>query len=171
MHFLEGKCTLMSVITTITTTMADRADKKPMMECPYCGYEPIPVSRSRPEFVDGDLCELDPATLAAMRGDVERVDMDPEQYRAELQAKHAPLIGQLAHVKRHAERQAEQANLRAVMAWWGGVQVALGRVDERENQRRFYHTFGVDVLTAQTLRPREANELAGRIIERLGDER
>ena len=52
--------------------------------CPFCGYKPIPATRSGPEFVDGDLLELDPAVLAEMRGEVERVDMSPEAYRAEL---------------------------------------------------------------------------------------
>ena len=38
--------------------------------CPYCGHVTPPVARSSPEFVDGDLHELDADTLAAMRGDV-----------------------------------------------------------------------------------------------------
>ena len=38
--------------------------------CPYCGFYPEPAERSAPEFVDGDLHELTPETLAAMRGKV-----------------------------------------------------------------------------------------------------
>lgn len=46
--------------------------------CPYCGTPvPPPAERSRPEFVDGDLFELDPAMLEQMRGAVARVDMTP----------------------------------------------------------------------------------------------
>lgn len=136
--------------------------------CPFCGYIPEPTNRSKPEYVAGDLQELDAATLARMRGDVERVNMSPEQYRAELVAKHAPLIGQLRHVKHHSKRQDVQESLRAVMAWWGGWQVAQGRTDERENQKRFFYTFGTDVLTAQALEPNDAAALADRVVKEIG---
>lgn len=130
--------------------------------CPYCGYKPAPVARSGPEFVDGDLCELDPATLATMRGEVERVDMDKEAYRLELHNKHVPYIGQLAHVKRHAERQQSQAALRESIAYWAGYQRAQGRLDS-ESYKRFYFKFGIDVLSAQALNSREAADLTERI--------
>ena len=85
-------------------------------ECPYCGFKPVPAQRSGPEFVDGSLCELDAATLVAMRGAVAEVDKDADQYRAELMAKRVPQIGQLAHVKRHVERQEAQKELRGNLA-------------------------------------------------------
>lgn len=135
--------------------------------CPFCGHVTPPAARNAPEFVDGDLCELDPATLAQMRGDIDRVDMDKEVYREELAAKHTPKIGQLAHVKRHAERQDAQAALRHSIAWWAGYQRAMGRNDS-ESYRRFYFAFGVDVMTAQALNTNEAMDLAGRINEHLG---
>jgi superfamily II DNA or RNA helicase len=131
-------------------------------ECPFCGFKPVPVIRSGPEFVDGDLAELDAATLAAMRGEVEAVDKDPEQYRAELVARRVPLIGQMAHVKRHAERQEAQRTLRETIAWWAGYQRAAGRPDS-ESYRRFYFKFGTDVLSAQALGTADAVELAERI--------
>lgn len=130
--------------------------------CPYCGHHPIPASRSAPEFVDGDLFELDPETLAAMRGEVEKVDMSPADYRAELAANHCPTIGQHAHVKRHMERQEAQQALRASMAWWAGYHKSHGRSDA-ESYRRFYHTFGVDALSAQALGTADALILAERI--------
>jgi len=135
--------------------------------CPFCGHVTPPAARNAPEFVDGDLCELDPATLAQMRGEIDRVDMDKEVYREELAAKHTPKIGQLAHVKRHAERQEAQAALRHSIAWWAGYQRAMGRNDS-ESYRRFYFAFGVDVMTAQALNTKEAIELAGQINEHLG---
>lgn len=135
--------------------------------CPFCGHVTPPAARNAPEFVDGDLCELDPATLAQMRGEIDRVDMDKELYREELAAKHTPKIGQLAHVKRHAERQEAQAALRHSIAWWAGYQRAMGRNDS-ESYRRFYFAFGVDVMTAQALNTKEAIELAGQINEHLG---
>lgn len=139
-------------------------------ECPFCGFKPVPTVRTGPEVVDGDLCELDAATLAAMRGAVAEVDKDPEQYRAELMAKRMPQIGQLANVKRHVERQEAQKQLREAIAWWGGYQRAAGRPDA-ESYRRFWFAFGTDVLSAQALGTKDALKLAGRIntkIEELG---
>jgi superfamily II DNA or RNA helicase len=78
--------------------------------CPYCGFKPEPASRSAPAFVDGDLCELDAATLAAMRGEIERVDGPFQAPRGQ------PIIGQMAGAKRHRQTQEAQAALRAGLA-------------------------------------------------------
>lgn len=136
--------------------------------CPYCGHKPVPASRSAPEFVDGDLTELDPKVLAAMRGEVERVDMSADDYRNELRAAHCPAIGQVAHVKRHVGRQEAQKVLRESMAWWAGYQRAAGRSDA-ESYRLFYHTFKIDALSAQALNTKEAADLTNRINEKLID--
>jgi DNA repair protein RadD len=130
--------------------------------CPYCGYEPVPAGRSSPEFVDGDLTELDAATLSAMRGEVAKVDRSEEEYRLELASKRVPPIGQLANVKRHRERQAAQATLRDAIALWAGHRRAEGRPDS-ESYRRFYFKFGTDVLSAQALGTAEAAELEARV--------
>lgn len=135
--------------------------------CPFCGHVMAPAARSGPEQVDGDLIELDPAALAAMRGEIEKVDMHPEAYRHELAKKYTPLVGQLAGVKRHVATQEAQEALRGSIAWWAGYQRAAQRSDS-ESYRRFYFKFGTDVLTAQTLKAADAIELAGRINEHLG---
>lgn len=135
-------------------------------ECPFCGYKEVPTERSAPEFVDGDLCELDAATLEAMRGAISEIDKDPEQYRAELMAKRVPQIGQLAHVKRHVERQKAQKELRESIALWAGYQRAAGRPDA-ESYRRFWFAFGTDVMSAQALGTKEAAELTSRINKKL----
>lgn len=130
--------------------------------CPYCGHVEIPSSRSGPEFVDGDLTELDPATLAAMRGDVAKVDMDKEDFRAQCVANHEPVAGQMRRVILHVKRQEAQAALRASIEWWAGYQRAADREDH-ESYKRFYFMFGVDVLSAQALGTKEALALAERI--------
>ena len=135
--------------------------------CPFCGHIMTPAARSGPEQVDGDLIELDPAALAAMRGEIEKVDMHPEAYRHELAKKYTPLVGQLAGVKRHVATQEAQEALRGSIAWWAGYQRAQGRSDS-ESYRRFYFKFGTDVLSAQTLKASDAIELAGRVNEHLG---
>lgn len=125
--------------------------------CPYCGEAvPEPAERSRPEYVDGDLTLLDEAALAAIRGDVARLDGPC----------HAPhgvpeYVARSIH-KKHAERQAAQRELRHAVALWAGYQHGRGRTDS-ESYRRFYHRYGVDVATAQTLGRPEAEALALRV--------
>ncbi len=126
--------------------------------CPFCGFRPEPVRRDGPEYVDGDLTELDTATLARMRAGIDRIDRDPDEYRAWLAASGTPGIAQAANMKRHYENQAAQRTLRDAIALWAGYQRAAGRPDS-ESYRRFYMQFGIDVLNAQALRAREATAL------------
>jgi len=135
--------------------------------CPYCGHKPEPASRAAPEFVDGDLAELDPAVLAAMRGAVEKVDMLPADYRSKLQNQRVPAAGVNANVRRHIERQEAQETLREMMAWWAGHHKAAGR-SQSEMERRFYHQFQVDALSAKALNAKEAANLAARVLDAIG---
>jgi hypothetical protein len=64
--------------------------------------------------------------------------------------------------KNWARRQEAQRELRDMMAIWAGLQRDLGR-DDSEIYRRFYHAFGIDMLTAQTMGTPEAHELLERI--------
>ena len=130
-------------------------------ECPYCACPvPPPPARSAPEFVDGDLLELDADTLAALRGEIARVDGDPV-----IPWGASPEVAGAVR-KRHLERQQGQRTLRNVIAWWAGLENAQGR-GESESYRRFYHRFGVDVANAQTLNAKEAAELAERVTAEL----
>lgn len=128
--------------------------------CPFCGHVPVPADRSSPEVVDGDLTELDPAMLAQLRGEIQRINAPP-QVPARVE-RHV----QQAIRNRHNERQEAQTVLRERIALWAGYQRHLGR-DDNETMRRFYFTFGTDVMTAQTLGVREAEELASRISDKL----
>lgn len=134
--------------------------------CPYCGFYPEPPARSGPEFVDGDIFELDADTLARMRGEIAAADRSIDDERARLAATGLPHIPLMANVKRHAERQDAQRQLREVMAWWGGVQTARG-LDDSQAARLFWFRFNVDTLSAQALKANEANELRDRIRARL----
>jgi DNA repair protein RadD len=135
--------------------------KRTHKECPHCGFYPEPAERSGPEYVDGDLTELDAAALAALRGDIARIDGDfyapngLEGYAA------------MGARKRHAERQGAQGSLRNAIAWWAGSESACG-YGESESYRRFYFRFGIDVANAQLLGAREAGELADKIMFELG---
>jgi DNA repair protein RadD len=129
--------------------------------CPYCDHYMPPASRGGPEFVDGDLTELDPETLRMLRGEIARIDGDF----------HTPYgldgYAAMGARKRHVERQQGQAAMRNAIAWWAGVESAKGH-SESESYRRFYFRFGIDVANAQTLGAREAGELAFKVNTELG---
>ena len=128
--------------------------------CPFCGHVPPVADRSAPERVDGDLCELDPAVLAKLRGEIARIDGDP------IYPSGLTFSANAAIARRHQERQSAQADLRRAIAVWAGWQQTLGR-DDREGYRRFFHQFGVDVATAQTLGTAEASALRDRVSSEL----
>lgn len=121
--------------------------------CPYCGTVPPITQRGAPEFVDGDLTELDPIMLAKLRGEAKRIE-------GEFYPPHGlDYIAQMGARKRHVERREAQRDLKNSIAWWAGLHGG----DESEAYRKFYFKFGVDVATSQTLGTREASELKARI--------
>lgn len=124
-------------------------------KCPHCGHRPEPESRGGPEYVDGDLIELDVATLRWMRGEIAVVD-------APLPIDKPKNVVEGAMNKNHRLRQEAQTELRAAIALWAGVLRDKGKPDS-EIYRRFWHMFGTDIMTAQTLNPKAANELKDRI--------
>ena len=129
--------------------------------CPYCGYKPEPVSRSGPEFVDGDLFEMDAETLAKMRGEVDKIDGSPTLPYG------ASGVVQASVRKNHNRRKEMQGALRESMNWWSGYQESLGR-DLSDSYRRFFFAFKIDVLSAQSLGRAEALELANKINQHIG---
>lgn len=128
--------------------------------CPYCGYRPEPAGRSVPDQVDGDLFELDPAVLAKMRGDVERID--GPAYPPQGVERHVAI----AISRRHEERKEAQRQLRAAIQVWAGYRRDLHCEDDQTIYRRFFLTFGLDIMSAQTLGVREAGELMMKVIAR-----
>ncbi len=132
------------------------------MACPYCGHINEPAGRSRPDQVDGDLLELDPAVLAEMRAAIDAVDKPPADLRARMQYAGAPMMAVNGAVKNHGKRQDAQQQLRDIMAMYGGHQKAAGR-DKREAQKRFFWKYGVDVLSAQALGRPDAEALTIKI--------
>jgi hypothetical protein len=127
--------------------------EKYIKPCPYCGFIPVPAARSTPDDVDGDLAEMDPVALAALRGEVDAPPKIPYGARG-------AILG--AILKRDREKRAAQEPLRHAMALWGGARLAEGD-DLRTAQRRFFREFSIDILTAQTLGAAKALELQQRI--------
>lgn len=135
-------------------------------ECPHCGHYHEPQGRSLPEQVDGDLAEMSPELLAKLRGQVAENTHSVDDERWRLQRTGLPSRFIMSNVKKHDEKLQALGALRQAMAEWGGVWHARGEAD-REIQRRFFHTFGMDVLSAMALDRREAETLTARINERL----
>jgi superfamily II DNA or RNA helicase len=129
-------------------------------DCPHCGHYEPPKERSSAQQVDGDLTELDPIILSAMRGEIARIDGNfyPPQ--------GLPFPAQVAAKNRHYERQLAQKDLRNSIAWWAGVEQLQGRT-ETESYRRFYFKFGIDIASAQALGKPDATDLMLRINEQL----
>jgi hypothetical protein len=123
--------------------------------CPYCNEPYVPASRGKPEYVDGDLLELDPAILAKMRGDRAAVDQAASVVAERMAYAGAPQVAINSYVKQHTVRQHYQQTLRECIGWWAAYQQHMGR-DDHESYRRFYHSFGVDIMTAQSLGKPEA---------------
>jgi hypothetical protein len=126
--------------------------------CPYCGTPaPAPVGRGSPEQVEGDLILLDPAAMAALCTEVGRIDGEVRIPR------DASPLAAAGIKKQHARRQQGQTALRRQMQIVCGYWNTLGH-DMPRQHREFFHRFGVDVMTAQTLGVNEAEELEFKLV-------
>lgn len=130
--------------------------------CPFCGHTPEPAQRSAPEFVDGDLGELDPTVLAHMRGDVHRVMADMPT----LVPQNVSGVVLAGHRNRHIARRDAVHKLADTISLWAGWQKHLGRSDA-ESYRRFFYGFGTDMGTALTASAADAEALTTRILAEL----
>lgn len=131
-----------------------------MDECPFCGEPaPGPAERGPPEMVDGVLALMDDETLARLRGEV---PMGADEYLAAQLATGLPPRFAYSNTKKHKERLGALDDLKGVMGLWGGIYHARGETDT-ELQRRFWLTFGVSVLEAQTLGREDAEKLLTRV--------
>lgn len=124
--------------------------------CPYCEKVQVPASRKGPEFVDGDLYELDQEAMVALEHTV-RVAQD-----APIPPFGASSIIAQGMQKKHHEKLQARAALRETMDLWGGWRQAQGD-QSHEAMRRFYFQFGTDVMTAFTLKRVETEALNEKI--------
>lgn len=116
-------------------------------ECPHCGYIRQPKGRTLPEQVDGDLTELTPEALAAMRGAVDT--RSEQEVYMDFKGKGLGDIPARGQANRHREKLEARAELADALAHWGGYWKAQG-LNDAERYRHFYQQFGMDVLTAQS---------------------
>lgn len=135
--------------------------------CPYCGEKPKPTpGRSGPEAVDGDMTELEPALLAALRQAVAKVAMPNDVFREQAHLRKLPSTWLMSQVKLHDAHRRALLELQTCMAWWGGEHRAQGRSDA-EVFKRFYLTFRIDWLSAQAQDRETMEKLTDYLMERL----
>jgi len=133
-----------------------------LVACPFCEHRPEPKGRARPEQVDGNLFELTPEALAQLRGEIAVAQEAPEAMKTRLTAGGLAPVVVNSQVKLKREQHEALSALTEQINWWGAHRKAEG-VSEEESYKRFYHRFGVDTLTAQTLTRKDADELAAKI--------
>lgn len=122
--------------------------------CPYCGVAPPlpdPISR-RPENVDGDLLLLTREMIAQMQAATELES--PQSVAARVEYAAGKVAG-MGAANRQMDKLAAQERLKHAIAQWAAIERAKGR-DDQQTYRRFYHTTGMDVLSAQALDDRAA---------------
>lgn len=130
--------------------------ERALKACPYCDKVPEVATRSAPQFVDGDLTELDPVALEALRTEIKRVDNEVRI------PQNLPHYVQISIRRKHEARQEAQRELRGSIVRFANTYKSMG-CETAEIYRRFYLKFGVDVLTAQTLGTKPAVELMEKI--------
>ena len=129
--------------------------------CPMCGLEvPVPVAPSAPEQVDGDIQLYTPEMLRDLFG-VDTVEdvlaIRPNSFCAIPPNVPAPAVAAIN--KRHQEKLREQSRLAELM------QVVMPPViPQRENHRKFFLQYGVDVVRARTLGAAETTALNEKIM-------
>lgn len=145
------------VMPVTTCTSCFLAYMRIFPACPYCGVKPEPSSRSEPKYVDGDLQEFSPELIAALRGEINRIEGKP---LIPVNASDAIAAGIR---KNWRNRQNAQHELRDAIARWAGIRKHVHKEPDPVIHRRFYHRFGTDIMTAQTLGKPEAEALKNQI--------
>lgn len=135
--------------------------------CPHCSHAHSPSRRDGPQYVEGDLEQLDPAALDAMRQQLAEADLDPAMVRARVMQKGGPIVGGHRAAQLQRARQAAQAPLRQALGMFGGLLAAAG-YSEAEQRRKFYQRYRIDVASAQVLGRKEAHVLAARLLHDFG---
>lgn len=150
-----------------TATACAKPYERIFRACPYCGFMPEPVGRADPVHVEGDLVLLDQETRDALYEKRRKAVMTEEEFAADMLRRRVPGIGQAKQMKAHQQRLLELGHLGRAMALWGGHWKREGDTDSMM-QRRFFHIFQVDVISAQALERPEAEALRAKIENRLG---
>jgi hypothetical protein len=108
--------------------------------------------------VEGDLIEFSPELLAKLRAQADEIMSESRPLPV-----HAGPIAVASAKKHHRNDRAAQTGLREAIAWWAGMRRDVYGDEDSISYRRFYHKFGIDVASAQSLRSSQANDLYNKI--------
>lgn len=129
--------------------------------CPYCGFNvPPPPLPTLPEQVDGDILLYTPEMMQKLFG-VDTVEAAVARTQSTFLAippNMASMSAVRARQANHAKMLIARRELQALMPL-----VMPPRYTERQNARRFFHTYGYDVIQAQLLAATEMEQLVERI--------
>ncbi|MEH6358965.1 MAG: DEAD/DEAH box helicase, partial [Pseudomonadales bacterium] len=145
------------LIQLTTCTKCYKPYERAKQACPHCEHVPTPDLRSGPEHVDGDLSLLDVDTLHNMRQAILAIS-EPATTIADRVGHVAGSLAAKGAYNRHIEKQEAQEQLRNIIGIWAAKQRIMNRPDG-ESYKRFYLTWGIDVLSAQSLPRAEADKL------------
>lgn len=132
--------------------------------CPYCGHVRAkePSAGRAIEQVDGDLLELNAEETRELLDWMKAANVTEEQYVRGQIARGVPPVGRGKDLKRYRETLYRRKVLENLIAWWVGVQPSERTMPEK--YRRFKLRFGVDMVTAFTLKLRDTDALISSII-------
>lgn len=127
------------------------------LKCPHCGHRPPPEPSSEPDKVEGDLNEYTPELLEQLR----------QKAAQAIRTFNGPVRSGTEYKQREymEARAAAQGALRDTIALWAGWRRDYFLESDEVRYRRFHRTFGVDVLSAQSLPGPDALKLKDRIVE------
>ncbi len=134
------------------------------LTCSHCGHrdkEP-PAGGRDLEEIEGDLTMYSPELLEALRAKAAKV-MQPIKIRVDSPAKK--VIKNNHDARREAGLQLQDA-----INWWAGMRRDVYAEPVDESYRRFYWHFGTDVLTAQTQKAADMDEMTRKIWEVIENE-
>ena len=126
--------------------------------CPYCGEVPIKTERKGPPRVEGNLTLLTPEELEELRSALIDTSRDPNSVKEMMLKAGAPTVVAMGAAKNIRLLNEAQNNLRESIAVWAGRQRDNG-LSAEEAMKKFYKTFGIDIMTAQSLNRKEAEKL------------
>lgn len=130
--------------------------------CPYCGTPvPVPAGAALPEQVDGDITLYTPEMLRALFG-VDSVqaalEKTPSSFCAIPPGVGLPTVRAIQRL--HQEKLVQQDRLRSLMPL-----VMPPTLGDRENMRKFFLRFGIDVVAARLLGAKETGELNQKVLD------
>lgn len=134
------------------------------LTCPACGARPSRAPATEIKQIEGDLTLLD---LNSLRGHQEAIAERLESPKGAIDRaglEHAAAPVRLGFQKRFNRRREALQELRETISFWGGKFRDEG-LAESERYVKFFHDFGVDVLTAQLKSAPELEKLNSKIKE------